>query len=72
MRFHEIGNIRKVVSLYYLLSIIRILLISNYLKREQLAKENQRKGKIRSASSTGAEFLVAVCFHFHQCGALQC
>ena len=35
------------------------LLISNYLKREQLAKEKHRKGKIRNASSTGAEFLVA-------------
>ena len=39
--------------------MLPILLISNYLKREQLAKENQRKVKIRNASSTGAEFLVA-------------
>ena len=40
--------------------MVPILLISNYLKREQLAEENQRKGKIRNASLTGAEFMVAI------------
>ena len=40
--------------------MLPILLILNYLKREQLARENQRKGKIRNASSTGAEFLAVV------------
>ena len=39
--------------------MLSILLISNYFEGEQLAKENQRKGKIRNASSTGADFLVA-------------
>ena len=39
--------------------MLPILLISKYLEREQLAEENQRKGKIRNASSTDAEFLVA-------------
>ena len=36
-----------------------ILLISNYIKREQVNKENQRKGKITNASKS-AEFLVTV------------
>ena len=36
---------------------LRVCLL--YIKREQLAKEIQRKGKIENASSTGAEFLVA-------------
>ena len=31
--------------------MLPILIISNYLGREQLAKENQSKGKIRNASS---------------------
>ena len=35
--------------------MLLILLISRYLKREQLAKENQRKRKIRNASSTGGD-----------------
>ena len=39
--------------------MLSILLISNYFEGEQLAKENQRKEKIRNASSTGADFLVA-------------
>ena len=38
--------------------MLPFLLISNYLKREQLTKRNQRKEKIRYASSSGAEFLV--------------
>ena len=43
--------------------MLPILIISNHLGREQLAKENQSKGKIRNASSTGAEFLVAGTTH---------
>ena len=36
--------------------------IANYLKREQLAKDNQRKEKIRKDTSTGVEFLVFSAF----------
>ena len=43
--------------------IFLMLSIFTNFNREQLAKENQRKGKIRNASSTGAEFLVAANTH---------
>ena len=39
--------------------MLTILLISNYLKREQFAKGNQPKGKISNAPSSGVKFLVA-------------
>ena len=39
--------------------MLSFLLISYYLKREKLAKQNQRKEKIRNGSSTRAELLVA-------------
>ena len=39
--------------------MLPILLISNYFEREQLTQENQNKGKIRNASSTGAKLQVA-------------
>ena len=45
--------------------MLSILLVSNYLKREQLAKDNQRTGRIRNASWTDAEFLVGAVFLPH-------
>ena len=45
--------------------MLRILLLSNHLKRDQLAEENQSKGKIRNASSTGEEVLGANKLHFN-------
>ena len=39
--------------------MLPILLISNYLKRVNMAEKNQRKGSIRNASSTDVEFLIA-------------